>query len=68
MKKCIIILSILATPDFIVEAYEKRGYFAIGGEWLIVSLVLLLVYGLIPTITTLGKGCFKNEFTKSKRL
>lgn len=60
-KLMIIIISFFIMPPMIISAYQQRGYFAIGGEWLIVPLVALVVYGLAPTITELYKACFEEE-------
>lgn len=51
-------LSILAVPHFVMQAYQNRGYFAIGGEWLIV-LIPLLVITLIGQVRLLWKECDK---------
>ena len=55
MKNVLIILAVLATPHFVSNAFQERGYYAIGGEWLLVPLAFLVGYALIPTI---------NEFLK----
>ena len=54
MRKYIIILAVLATPDIVIQAYEKRGYLAFGGEWLIVPLVIVAVC-LLEQIKVLWK-------------
>lgn len=63
MKKALnilIILSLLATPCLVVQAYQTRGYFAIGGEWLLI-LVSLLLIAVSRQFVSLYKECFKVE-------
>ena len=62
MKKAIIMLAVLATPQMIINAYQTRGYYAVGGEWFIIPFVLLLVYAMPPTLIT-----FTKEGNKSAR-
>lgn len=62
MKKILIMITaFFIMPPMVVTAYQQRGCFVIGGEWLIVPLVALVVYGLAPTITELYKACFEEE-------
>ncbi|MDF2530868.1 MAG: hypothetical protein K0Q65_449 [Clostridia bacterium] len=59
MKKILnvlIILSVLLTPHLVVQAYEKRGYVAFGGEWLIVPLVIAVAY-LVEQVKALWREC-----------
>lgn len=65
MRKIVIILAILFTPHFVVQAHQTRDYFAIGGEWLIVLLVLLVIYGLVPAVVGLVRQCLESGFRKS---
>ena len=44
-------------PPMIISAYQQRGYFAIGGEWLVIPLIALVVYGLWPSIKRLWQAC-----------
>lgn len=44
-----IIIGLSATPIAVQSAYAARGYFAVGGEWLILPLSL--------AIATLIEGC-----------
>ncbi len=44
MKIFAIILGILLTPFAVLSATEARGYNAIGGEYLLVPLFLLIAY------------------------
>ena len=67
MKKTfniLIVLAILSTPHLVVQAYQTRGYYAIGGEWLIVPLAALIVYGFIPSTIKLSRACSKEEIEK----
>jgi len=58
LSNILIILAILATPHFVVQAYQARGYFAVGGEWLMLPLILLVVV-LWGQIKLLYRECFK---------
>ena len=58
-------LAVLAMPHLVVQAQQERGYFAIGGEWLLLPLVLLVLYGLQPTVITLVDECLKSEKEKA---
>ncbi len=53
MKKKLLLAAIIVQAFTIISATPSRGYFAIGGEWLIVPLYLLISYGFIPTILEL---------------
>ncbi|AEE98049.1 hypothetical protein [Mahella australiensis] len=44
-------IGLVLMPFAIHSAYEARGYFAIGGEWLVLPLALL-VTGLIDSVKT----------------
>ena len=62
MKKPLIILTaFFIMPPMIVNAYQQRGYFAIGGEWLVIPLIALIVYGLAPSIKQLWQACFEES-------
>lgn len=37
-----IILGLAATPIAVQSAYAARGYFAVGGEWLVLPLSLVI--------------------------
>ena len=50
MKKKLLLAAIIVQAFAIISATPSRGYFAIGGEWLIVPLYLLIAYGFIPTV------------------
>lgn len=50
-----IALGAFLTIIAIVQAYNSRGYFAIGGEWFIVPLMIILVE-LVLSIKRLKKG------------
>ena len=39
-----IIIGIFLTPTVISEAFVQRQYIAIGGEWLLIPLALLVVF------------------------
>lgn len=52
-KLMIIIISFFIMPPMIISAYQQRGYFAIGGEWLVIPLIALIAYGLVPSIQQL---------------
>ena len=58
LSNVLIILAILATPHFVVQAMQGRGYFAVGGEWLMLPLILLVVV-LWGQIKLLYRECFK---------
>lgn len=53
MRKKFMLPVIIVQAFAIISATPSRGYFAIGGEWLIVPLYLIVAYGLIPTIKEL---------------
>ena len=58
MKKFLIMITaFFIMPPMIVNAYQQRGYFAIGGEWLVIPLIALIVYGLVPSIKRLWQAC-----------
>jgi len=58
MKKPLIILTaFFIMPPMIISAYQQRGYFAIGGEWLVVPLMALILYGLVPSVKQLWQAC-----------
>ena len=59
MKKLLIILAILATPHIVVQAYQGRNYFAIGGEWFVAPLVMVLVGALLPSVIEFARECLK---------
>jgi hypothetical protein len=62
MKKLLIMITtFFVTPPIIVSAYQQRGYFAVGGEWLVPVLVSLVVYGLAPNIKQLWQACFEES-------
>ena len=44
-----IIVGLAMTPIAVQSAYAARGYYAVGGEWLVLPLLL--------TIATLIGGC-----------
>jgi len=58
LSNVLIILAILATPHFVVQAMQGRGYFAVGGEWLVVVATILLVV-LWGQMKLLYRECFK---------
>ena len=37
-----IIIGLAATPIAVQSAYAARGYFAVGGEWLVLPLSLVI--------------------------
>ena len=41
---CVCALGIAATGYCVKRAYEIRGYFAVGGEWMVFPLVLMAAY------------------------
>ena len=62
MKKLLImIITLILMPPMIVNAYQQRGYFAIGGEWFVIPLIALIVYGLAPSIKQLWQACFEES-------
>lgn len=61
MKKILIMITaFFIMPPMIVNAYQARGYFAIGGEWLVIPLIALVVYGLVPSIKQLYQECIRD--------
>ncbi|QEH69755.1 hypothetical protein EKH84_15675 [Cellulosilyticum sp. WCF-2] len=54
-RNWLIILAIMLTPQMVVEATVDRGYFAIGGEWLLIPLILLS-YLVIKSFIDFIKG------------
>ena len=68
MKNILIILAVMATPHFVSNALSARGYFAIGGEWLLVPLAFLVGYGIIPTIKILIQEVARIDDNKSDRI
>ena len=48
MKRIIklIIINIVVTAILVYMAYCQRGYFAIGGEWLVMPIIMFLRYCL----------------------
>lgn len=61
--KYIILLSILATPHFVVQAQQQRGYDAVGGEWLLVPLavVLIALAGQVKLLWKVGINGYRRE-------
>lgn len=60
MRKYLIILAVLATPHMVIQAYQTRGCFALGSEWLLVLPVILSI-ALANQIKSLYVECFKAE-------
>lgn len=58
------ILSQLGLPFAVLAAYSERGYFAIGGEWI---LLILSVFAVIFGIDYLTRGYEEERFEQSKR-
>lgn len=58
-KKAMIIISLLLQFICIATIYKERGYFAIGGEWLILPLIMLVIYGLAPTVKEFYQSCME---------
>ncbi|PHV69558.1 hypothetical protein CS063_15035 [Sporanaerobium hydrogeniformans] len=50
MSKKLLLPVIMVQAFAIISVAPTRGYFAIGGEWLIVPIYLLIAYGWIPTL------------------
>ena len=38
----LIIAAIIYQPFLVIDTYHVRGYFAIGGEWLIIPMICLV--------------------------
>ena len=38
----LIIATIIYQPFLVIDTYHVRGYFAIGGEWLIIPMICLV--------------------------
>jgi hypothetical protein len=57
-------VGLILTPVAIRSAYTARGYFAIGGEYLVLPLALL-VAGLINEAKTIKKTLKKAPLTKN---
>lgn len=58
LSNILIILAVLATPCMVIQAYQVRGYFAVGGEWFF-ALVPLLAIVLAKQFKLFWKECFK---------
>ena len=39
-----IALLILAQKELMIHAYMQRGYFAVGGEFLVIPLIIMLMW------------------------
>lgn len=57
LKLYVITISLAVQIISIISTYIERGYFAIGGEWLVIPLIALIVYGLWPSIKRLWQAC-----------
>jgi hypothetical protein len=64
LSNILVILSVLATPCMVVQSYQTRGYLAVGGEWLLIPLTILIIL-LISQIKSLWKECIDD--TKERR-
>ena len=41
-RNFLIMLVAFFTPELVVGAYQDRGYFAIGGEWLLIPIIFFI--------------------------
>ena len=42
----LILINIVVTAVLVLAAYQQRGYFAIGAEWIVCSFIYLTIYCL----------------------
>lgn len=54
LRNVLVILAVTFTPDLVAYAYARRGYFAIGGEILLVPLIFLS-FELLKSLQTIWR-------------
>lgn len=52
----IFVASVLLTPAAIKQAYATRGYWAVGGEWMLIPLGLLVSWFWMDVTQTASKA------------
>ncbi|PHV72154.1 hypothetical protein CS063_01375 [Sporanaerobium hydrogeniformans] len=61
MKKKLLLPLIIVQAIMMYDMAYERGIITVGGEWFIVPLYIVVVYGLIPSIKQLFEEVYKDE-------
>ncbi len=61
IARLIVAASVILTPAAIKQAYATRGYWAVGGEWLLIPLGLLIAWLWMDVTQTVSEGVGEDE-------
>lgn len=61
IARLIVAVSIILTPAAIKQAYATRGYWAVGGEWLLIPVGLLIAWLWMDVTQTVSEGVGEDE-------